>query len=630
MSIPTILQIYKNNSYFILSLFRIINPYRKINGQNVFYMKDFLKMTLATLAGLLIFGVASTFVFFSIVGALASLGQSKPVMPREGVLKIDMSEIVLSEQTTETDPMTLIQGGTTVSYMGIRDAIQAVNTAVQDPAIKFIYLRPDGASGGLSKMEEFRKALENFRNSGKAVVSYIETPTNAGYYLASVSDKIYMSSYQGGMNLLGGISTQMLFLKDILDKIGVNVQLIRHGKYKSAGEMYIKNSPSPENMEQNREMVASVWNSWVKEIAESRDIEAGDFNRMLDNLELNFPEDFIENGLVDEALTKDELRNRLCNLYVTDDYRNIHLVSFKDYATLTTGQVNTKATDNVAVIYANGEIVDGKNDMELSGDRFAKILAEVREDKSIKAVVLRVNSPGGSVMASEKIKNEIDLTMQVKPVIASYGDYAASGGYWISSNCTKIFSNATTLTGSIGVFSMIPDFSKAINDKLHINITAVNSNKHSDMYSLHRPLDAKETAYMQAGVEKVYEKFTSIVSKGRGMSVEDVDAIAQGRVWSGADAMKIGLVDEIGTLEDAINYAALSIDGVSDPSQVNVVSYPKPVSTLEMLMAAFSSVSEPEIFNGTPLEGIENAFRNWNSSESGKVYARMPYIYDIR
>ena len=591
-------------------------------------MKEFVKMTLATIAGLFLFGFVAFFLFFAMVGAIASIGSSQPVMPREGVLQINMSAMTLTEQTQEEDPFASLAGSGTVTPVGIYSAIKAVNAAATDPAVKFIYMKPDGASGGIAQIEEFRKALENFRNSGKAIVSYIENPSNASYYLASVSDKIYMTSYEGGMNMFSGLSSQMIFLKDILDRLGVNVQLIRHGKYKSAGEMYIRNSASPENMEQNTEMIESVWNSWAVEIAQSRDISVEDLNAMLDNLELNFPSDFLEKGLVDELFTREELQQQICDLYSASRFEDVQAIQLPDYAKLKDVE-NFKAKKKVAVIYAEGNIVDGDAKQEVAGDRFAKMIADVRKDSTVKAVVLRVNSPGGSVLASEKIKAEIDLIQKRGiPVIASYGDYAASGGYWISANCDKIYSNATTLTGSIGVFSMIPDISGTLEDKIHVNITPVNSNKHADMYGMMRPLDQAELDYMQASVENIYEKFTGLVAEGRDMTVPAVDAIAQGRVWTGAEALEIGLVDEIGTIEDAIIYAAFCIDGVQSLNDVQIAAYPKPLTTMELLLESFGGGES--VFAGTAFEGIETAFKNWSSSESGKVYARLPYEFSIR
>lgn len=580
-------------------------------------------MTLATLTGLLLFGFISMFIMIGMIGAMAAAGSSKPVMPAEAVLSIDFSKMTLAEQTEEADPFAALQGGEMISPVGIYEAIKAVNAAAEDPAIRYIYMRPDAASGGFARIEEFRTALKNFRNSGKAVVSYIENPTNAGYYLASASDKIYMTSYDGGMNMFGGISSQLIFLKDALDRLGVNVQLIRHGKYKSAGEMYIRNSSSKENMEQNEAMIGSIWESWATLIAQDRGISVETLNNMLNNLELNFPEDFLAKGLVDELLTRDELQKKLADLYVTDDYKHVKSISLADYATLK-NTVNYKAANKVAVIYAEGNIVDGGAKDQVAGDRFAKIIQDVRNDKDVKAVVLRVSSPGGSVLASEKIKAELDLLRESVPVIASYGEYAASGGYWISANSDYIFSNATTLTGSIGVFSMIPDIGGTLKNKLHVNVTPVNSNEHADMYGMIRPLDKKEVAYMQASVEKIYDKFTSIVAAGRDMTVENVDAIAQGRVWTGAEALGIGLVDQIGTIEDAINYAATSIEGVTSVNDVQVVAYPKPQTPIEALLESFGGQGE-SVFAGTPLEDVETAFSGWTEAQSGKMYARIPY-----
>ena len=591
-------------------------------------MKDFVKITLATLAGLFIFTIASTFLSLAIVGAIAASSEKQVTLPHEGVLKIDMSSFALSEQTKEDDILSTIQAqGKTIKTVGIYNAVKAVNTAATDPAVKFIYLKPDGAMGGTAQIEELRTALKNFRSKGKAIVSYMENPTNAGYYLASVSDKIYMTSYDGGINMFNGVSSQMIFLKDILDRLGVNVQLIRHGKYKSAGEMFIRNSASKENMQQTKELVESIWESWAVEIAQSRNITVDDLNSILDNLELCLPEDWVRTGLVDEVVNLNQLEQKLCDVYVAEKFDDIKSISLVDYAKAK-NTINYKATNKIAVIYAEGNIVDGDDNSQVAGDRFAKLIAKVRQDSSVKAVVLRVNSPGGSVLAAEKIKTEVDLLRQSRPVIASYGDYAASGGYWISANCDKIYSNATTLTGSIGVFSMIPDLSGTVKNKLHVNVTAVNSNDHGDMYTSMRALSKTEADYMQKSVENIYDKFTALVAAGRGMTVPEVDEVAQGRVWSGAEALKIGLVDEIGTLEDAIAYAAISIDGVSGINDVQIVEYPKPQTTLDLLLESFGA--DENIFAGTPLENAAEAFMNWNANESGKIYARLPYEIEIR
>ena len=592
-------------------------------------MKDFIKMTLATLTGLMLFAGVSIFILIAMIGAAAVLSKPQPVMPASAVLTMDMSTIVLAEQTQEVDALSALQGKGEVSSLGIYNAIRAINSAAADPAVRFIYMKPDAVAGGMAQIEELRTALKNFRASGKAIVSYIENPTNAGYYLASVSDRIYMTSHDGGINMFTGASSQMIFLKDLLDKIGVNVQLIRHGKYKSAGEMFVRSTSSKENMEQNVELVASVWDSWAGAIAESREITVADLNAMLNGLQLNFPQDFLAKGLVDELVTYGQMRQKLADLYLTEKPENVKTISLQDYASLKT-PVNLNPKAKIAVIYADGDIVDGNDKQQVAGDRFAKIIADIRNDESVKAAVLRVNSPGGSVMAAEKIKTELALLKEKMPVVASYGSYAASGGYWISADCDKIYTNATTLTGSIGVFSMIPDFSNTVKDKFHINIMPVNSNKHADMYGMMRPLTDVEIAYMQASVERIYTKFTSLVSEGRDIPVTEVDKIAQGRVWTGSEALNIRLADQIGTIEDAILWAALSIDGVTSMDDVSVEGYPKPLTNLEMILQSIEKTGEQNILAGTPFKGIADAFSSWNPSQTGKVYARMPYEIVIR
>ena len=592
-------------------------------------MKNFIKMTFATVTGLILFSFVAIFLSIAVIGAVATLGEKQPTMPSKAMMVIDMSTITLSEQTTEADILTTLQSsGTTITPLGIYSAITAINKAAHDPAIRFIYIKPDGTNSGIAHLEEFRTALEHFRQSGKAVVSYMENPTNGGYYLASVSDKIYMTPYDGGINMFTGLSSQLIFLKDILDRLGINMQLIRHGKYKSAGEMYIRSTSSPENLEQNEAMVSSMWDSWATQIAQSREISVDQLNSMINNLKLVGSQDWLENGLVDELLTRDELLKQLSDLYVTDGKEKMQTISIQDYALLNKpAAISTK--NKIAVIYADGNIVDGEDNTQVAGTRFAKIISDVRKDTTVKAVILRVNSPGGSVLAAEKIKAEVDLLQERVPVIASYGDYAASGGYWISANCDKIYTDATTLTGSIGVFSIIPDLSGAISNKLHVNVTPVNSNKHADMYTGMRPLTTAEKAYMQATVESVYKRFVEIVSEGRCMSAEQVDALAQGRVWTGAEAVRNGLADEIGNIEDALQYAAFILNGDSDLSNVQIVEYPKPQTTLEMLLESLNTKS-PSILTDTPFESIEAAFSSVNATETGKTYARLPYEYIIR
>lgn len=593
-------------------------------------MKDFVKMLLAVMAGMLIFSVIWVIMMFSFIGSIAALSSSDtPVIAKEGVLNMDLSNIVLSEQEQPFNFNGMFSKGTQPTSVGIWNAVQAVKMAAADPGIRFIYLRPDGISGGIAEIEEFRKALADFRLSGKAIVAFTENPSNASYYLASVADKVYVTGSKGGMNTLIGLSSQMYFLKDILDRLGVNMQLIRHGKYKSAGEMYIKSQISPENYEQNKVMISSIWNSWASQIATSRGIELSKFNELIDNLELNEPQDFVKYGLADDVLTREQRSQKLCTLYMTEDINAISFIPFEDYVAVKTTTPKF-STNQIAVIYADGEIVDGREVENVAGDRFAEIIASVREDDMVKAVVLRVSSPGGSVLASDKIRKELQLLKEKKPLIASYGNYAASGGYWISAGCDYIFSDATTLTGSIGVFSLIPDFGKTVKELAHVNVTSINSNKHSDMYSGMRALDKDEIAYQQKSVEHIYDEFTGIVAEGRDLRKTYVDSIAQGRVWTGADAIKIGLVDEIGGLEAALLKAANTVDGSESLDNFYITSYPAAQTTWEALLATFQGQSTPVIFAGTPLEAVEKAFRNVSTAQSGKAYARMENEYVIR
>ena len=597
-------------------------------------MKEFSKTVLAVIVGFLILNIVATILFFMMFGAIAAIGSSKTVLPREGVLDLDMSKFVLSEQTkTDNFNLTALQSFSTdmTPSLGILDAVNALEIAAEDPGIKYVLLRADGMSAGMAGLEEFRKALIAFHESGKPIIAYTDGLSAGSYYIASAADKVYMNSDCGAGGMLLGINGRMMFLKDLLDKFGVNVQLIRHGKYKSAGEMFVRNSPSEANMEQNQVMINSIWNSFASEIASARGMDVAKFNDLVDGLTLVTPKDFKEAGLVDELFNRQQLIDKLCEFAGISDEKDLHLVAMMDYVDAKITPALPTGKDLVAVIYAEGNIVDGNENKDIAGDRFARIIAKVRKDKNVKAVVLRVNSPGGSVLASAKIKDELDLLKAEKPLVASYGDYAASGGYWISNGCQKIYTDATTLTGSIGVFSMIPDLSKTLKDVAHVNITPVKSNKHSDMLSLMRPFDDAEFAYMQASIEDIYSSFVNIVSEGRSLTPEHVDSVAQGRVWTGSDAIGIGLVDEIGTLQDAIQYAA-SLAGYEADKDYKVIGYPRPLTMMEQFMEGFGGSKDDGLtaaLKGTAFEGIADAVNSLKANEPAKAYALMPYDIEI-
>ncbi|MBQ6952801.1 MAG: signal peptide peptidase SppA [Bacteroidales bacterium] len=589
-------------------------------------MKEFVKTILAVICAFIILRLLRGLLFLIFLGsALASGGGSS--LPRNGILDLDLSAFTLGEQSQDSTAPDLMSGSFDMTpVVGLHDAVQALRTASTDPGVQYILLRADEASLDIAGAEELRLALAEFRTGGKAIVAYTENPGNGSYYLASVADKIYMGSQHGGTYQLIGLSGRMLFLKDLLDKVGVHVQLIRHGKYKSAGEMFIKSAASPENREQNQVMINSSWKALCSVMAEARGLTEDQLNALVDNLALNFPEDFLKEGLVDELVDHEALLDKLCTLSQVDNSAKLKLIPFADY--VSNKVKNVPGSTQVAVIYADGEIVEGREVKDIAADRFVQVIDEVRKDKNVKAVVLRVNSPGGSVSASVKIRTALDLLQKEKPLVASYGSYAASGGYWISNGCQKIYSDATCLTGSIGVFSMIPEFS-AVSKKVGVGVETIGSNKHSDMFSLMRPFDTTELAYMQASVEDIYELFVNLVASSRGMEPARVDEIAQGRVWTGADALEIGLVDEIGTLEDAISYAAALAD-LHSSDEYSVVGYPKPLTFMEELLMSFGKTQEPSILADTPFAGMEKGLEALKSQNTGLIYARLPYALDIR
>ena len=594
-------------------------------------MKDFGKMLLAVVCGLVIVQIVKYILLFMFIGGLNAMttGQSRP-LPKEGVLDMNLSEIVINEQPAEMAVPALSPAGINMQVVpvGLRDAVKAIGAAAADPGVKYILLRPDGVTAGMADLEELHRALSEFRRSGKAVVAYTENPGNGSYYLATAADKIYMGDIKGGTYQLVGVSASMLFVKDILDKLGVNVQLIRHGKYKSAGEMYIRSSSSPENREQNQVMINTAWRNICARVCAAREISEADFNSLIDNLSLVYPEDFLKAGLVDQLMDHEALLDKLCTLAQVSDSKDLNLIPFADYIAARK-ELGLPGRSNVAIIYADGDIVEGKGYEGVAGDRFVKIIDDIRKDATVKAAVLRVNSPGGSVSASEKIRAALDLLQKEKPLVASFGNYAASGGYWISNGCQKIYADANTITGSIGVFSMIPEFSRTTR-KFGVNVETVGSNKHSDMFSLMRPFDAKETAYMQASVEDIYTTFVNIVADGRSLEPSRVDQIAQGRVWMGSDALDISLVDEIGTLEDAIVYAA-GLAGLQTRDDYRVIAFPKPLTVSEQLsMMLGRGMEEPTVLSGTPFEAMGKEVERLGASEPSAVYARLPYSIEMR
>jgi protease-4 len=403
-------------------------------------MKEFVKMTLAVMCGLFLMGIVGFFLLISALGSLiaaAGSSSSTVVLPREGVLAMDMSKYSFVEVANpNTDFQALLQGEDLITPVSIWSAVQAVRKAAQDPGVKFLYLKPDGMSIGLAQLQELRAALEEFRASGKAVIAYTETPTTATLWLSSVADKVYLDSYCGTGGMVHGLSTQLIFVKDLLDKLGVNVQLIRHGKYKSAGEMFIRNSASPENLEQNQVLVNSMWKTISTDIAQGRGIETEQLDKAISELKLQFPADFLALNLVDSLTTREQLKQRLAVLSGKESFSEVSLIPFGDYVQAKTGKDN--GYRKIAIIYADGEIVEGKDPTNVAGNRFASLIAKVRNDASVEAVVFRVNSPGGSVTASDRSRmrsiscvprNRLSPRMRTMPLRVDTGFPTAATRY---------------------------------------------------------------------------------------------------------------------------------------------------------------------------------------------------------
>lgn len=579
-------------------------------------MKHFLKTVIGAIVGTIVALVLLIFIGIGIIGSIASSSESEPVVPKKTILRIDLSTPV-AEQAKDNFSIDFMSGNADMSSsISLLKAVKAIEAAAEDPAVSFIYMTTDGMTLSVQQMEELREALVHFRASGKPVISYSKTVSTHDYYMASVADKVIANTYADCM--FAGLSTTVMYFKDIIDRLGINVQLIRHGKYKSAGEPFIKNEMSAENREQYEVMLGTMWNTLTEGIASSREFSAEDFKYWVDELKIGSIQDAKDMGIVDELWFDDQVEDYLCTLFEVKKAKDLKFTSLKDYATVMVKQ-NLRVKDKIAVIYADGDIVMGDNKDGQIGDNFAKTIAKVRQDSTVKAVVFRVNSPGGSVQASAIIEREIALLKQVKPVVASYGVYAASGGYWISCGCNKIFSDRTTLTGSIGVFGLIPSFGAAIEKNLHIKTFEVSTSKHGALADAMNPLDKEEVAWMQNNIENVYSDFVGRVASGRNLDVAAVDAIAQGRVWAGGDALVIGLVDEIGSLNTAISYAASSVD----LEKYRIVEYPAVKTMFERLSEQLSKTSEVSV---TPLNSIEKASQWLMGVSEPVVTAKMENI----
>ena len=511
----------------------------------------FLGNILSTIIGLFMFFMILFFGLIFIAALFGGEGETLEVK-KNSVIELDLSDV------------TSDYGGkftfkdidySDVKHDGLMDVINAIKEAKNDDKIKGISILNDQSSLGLAQIKALRDALIDFKKSGKFVMAYANSFTQKEYYLNSVANTIYLNPI-GDMDFKG-LSTELLFFKDFQDKYGIKMEVIRHGKYKSAVEPFLENKMSEANKEQISSMLNSIWTSVITDIGASRSISVAQLNDIANNLSARTPEMAKSQKLVDKVVYEDVYHDDIKKILKVDKDKDYNTIEILDYAkNVATTSKNIDTENKIAIIYAQGEIGSGEGDVNLIGEgSMRRSLQEARKDKNIKAIVLRVDSPGGSALTSDLIWREIELTKKVKPVVVSMGNYAASGGYYISCNANKIFAEANTITGSIGVFGLLPNFSE-LTTKMGIHAEQVSTNTNADDYSVFKPLDEKFKAVVQEGVEKIYTTFVTRVAEGRKMSFEQVDNIAQGRVWTGSEALKIGLVDEIGGLDQALKYAA--------------------------------------------------------------------------
>lgn len=511
----------------------------------------FLGNVLATILGLFVFFML---LFFGIlfVGAVFSSSSDEILVEKNSVIELDLSEIkndyAGKYNFKDFDYFE-------AKHDGLSDIIRAIKEAKTDTNIKGISILNDESDLGMAQLKALRDELEAFKNSGKFVYAYSSLYSQKEYYLNSVANSVYINPI--GELDFKGLSSEVLFFKDFQEKSGIKMEVIRHGKYKSAVEPFLENEMSTANREQVLALLNSVWNSMVIDISKSRTIPVSQLNSIANGLLARTPEMAKAQKLVDVIAYEDEYHNAIRKVLKVESDEDYNKIDIKDYADNVAKTVKESSSkDKIAIIYAQGEIGSGEGDLNIIGEgSMRRSLQDARKNENIKAIVLRIDSPGGNALTSDLIWREIELTKKVKPVVVSMGNYAASGGYYIACNANKIYAEANTITGSIGVFGTLPNFSK-LAEKLGINASLVNTHENAAEYSLFKPLDEKFRIVTQEGVERIYNTFLSRVAVGRKMTIAQVDAIAQGRVWSGSEALKVGLVDEIGGMDAALKEAA--------------------------------------------------------------------------
>jgi len=580
-------------------------------------MKNFGKYLLASILGTLITGLLGFFLLFIFFASLIAMSsEPETIIKQNSVLHLTLDKPIQERGQDSPFPDDFQLNGLK-NAIGLNDIIEKIEGAAKDDRIKGIWLDINSVSSGMAILKEVRNTLEEFKKSGKFVIAYSSYYSQGAYYLASVADEIWVNP-EGSIDFRG-LSAQLMFFKTFLEKMDINMQVIRHGKYKSAVEPFLLDHMSEANQEQTSKFLGSLWGSLLKDVSASRNLSIAQLNEAADKISLENPQKAKELGFIDKLAYRDEILAYLKEKSENTEQKKLETISLSKYKA---PKDKNKKGERIAVVYAAGNIVDGDGEKnEIGGDKYAKILRKLRLDDKVKAVVLRVNSPGGSALASEIIWREIVLTRKVKPVIVSMSDLAASGGYYIACAADYIFADPTTITGSIGVFGVVPDISKLLSDKIGINVDMVNTNKNAGMGTILRPLTPYQHNVIQNSVERIYDVFTKRVADGRNLRQTYVDSIGQGRVWSGVDALEIGLVDKMGGIEDAIAMAAEK----ANLDSYKTKSFPKQLDFFESLMEEIYSIEETSMKNRL---GKAYFFLN-SANETMKmkgVQARLPFV----
>ena len=541
-------------------------------------MKIFFKTFFASLLALFIFSLLGIFILFGIAGSFSS--EEQKIIDANSVLVIDMSEDFLEQ--TKSDPFSELLNKKKGKVPSLSELIGLIKNAKKDSTIKGMYIKCQQNPNGYESTEDIRKALIDFKASNKFIIAYGETITQKGYWVGNVADEIYTHP-QGGLEF-NGFSYETLFLKGLLDKLEIKPEVFYAGKFKSATEPFRYTQMSEANKLQTSIWLNALYNNFLQGTAEKRKIEIAALKEIANEGKIQNANDALKYHLVDGLLYDDQVKKLIAKKVHIQKEQSISFVSINDYAASIA--LRGSGSGKIAVVFADGDIIMGKDQNgSIASDDYRVLLQKLRKDASINAVVVRVNSPGGSSLASDIIWREIDLLKKEKPVIVSMGNYAASGGYYIACGADSIYADANTITGSIGVFSVIPNVEMFMKNKLGITFDRVNTGQYADMPSATRTLNATEKRFIQSSVDSVYASFKSRVAIGRKKSVNYIDSIAQGRVWIGADAVKIGLVDKIGTLNDAI----VSASKMAHLKGYSIKSYPENKSFIEELINGYEN-----------------------------------------